>query len=211
MDVLKNYLDGLFLSVAPTDEVMRIKEELLSNMEDRYDELISDGINHNQAIGTVISAFGTIDELLEELELEEIRELYDEDGHTPPIMTKDVAINYLKTKQKLAFQIGIGVALILLGLSMMFVSTALFQPNGEEIGTGILLVFVAIGVGLLVSGGMSSSNYDNFDNGFILSQSVRQFIEAKKEAFRSSYRIGITLGVVLCVASVALFTISELF
>lgn len=67
MDVILSYLDNLFLSMPKTPEVQRAKEELLSMMEDKYNELIAEGKKENEAIGIVISEFGDISELMEEL------------------------------------------------------------------------------------------------------------------------------------------------
>lgn len=39
-------------------------------MEDHYHELMGEGKNEQEAIGRVISTFGSIDELLEELDVE---------------------------------------------------------------------------------------------------------------------------------------------
>lgn len=67
MDVILSYLDNMFLSMPKTPEVQRAKEELLSMMEDKYNELIAEGKKENEAIGIVISEFGDISELMEEL------------------------------------------------------------------------------------------------------------------------------------------------
>ena len=39
------------------------KQELWGMMEDKYNELISEGLSENEAVGTVISEFGNLDEL----------------------------------------------------------------------------------------------------------------------------------------------------
>lgn len=70
MNTIRNYLDSLFLNVPKTAETQKAKKDLLSIMEDHYYELIEEGKNENEAIGTVINEFGSIDELLAELELE---------------------------------------------------------------------------------------------------------------------------------------------
>lgn len=67
MDVILSYLDNMFLTMPKTQEVQRAKEELLSMMEDKYNELIAEGKKENEAIGIVISEFGDISELMEEL------------------------------------------------------------------------------------------------------------------------------------------------
>lgn len=53
-----------------TPEALRAKEELAGMMEDKYNELLAEGKKQNEAIGIVISEFGDISELAEELGLD---------------------------------------------------------------------------------------------------------------------------------------------
>ena len=70
METIKNYLETMFANMPNTPEVRRAKDELLSMMEDKYNELIAEGVSENAAVGTVISEFGNLDELAETLGLE---------------------------------------------------------------------------------------------------------------------------------------------
>lgn len=67
MEALKEFLDNMFRGVDETNEVLRAKAELLQMMEDKYDQLLADGKNENEAVGEVISEFGNFQELAEEL------------------------------------------------------------------------------------------------------------------------------------------------
>lgn len=67
MEAIREYLNNLFISLPETPEVLRAKAELLEMMEDKYEELIQEGKSDKEAIGTVISEFGNLEELAEEL------------------------------------------------------------------------------------------------------------------------------------------------
>ena len=67
METIRNYLETMFLNLPGTPEVMRAKMELGQMMEDKYNELISEGKSDNEAIGIVISEFGNLDELADSL------------------------------------------------------------------------------------------------------------------------------------------------
>lgn len=67
METIINYLDNMFVNFPQTPEVMRAKENLAEMMEDKYNELIQEGKMENEAIGIVISEFGNIKELADEL------------------------------------------------------------------------------------------------------------------------------------------------
>ena len=67
MDTIKSYLETMFANLPATAEVLKAKDELWGMMEDKYNELISEGKSENEAVGTVISEFGNLDELAETL------------------------------------------------------------------------------------------------------------------------------------------------
>ena len=69
MKIIEEFIDSLFSGVVETSETKQLKADLLANAEDRYEDLLSQGKSENEAIGTIISEFGTIDELMEELNL----------------------------------------------------------------------------------------------------------------------------------------------
>lgn len=67
MEAIREYLNNLFMSLPETPEVLRAKAELLEMMEDKFDELVNEGKTEKEAIGTVISEFGNLEELAQEL------------------------------------------------------------------------------------------------------------------------------------------------
>lgn len=69
METIKNYLDVMFARMPDTEQLRALKENLLLNMEEKYHELKREGKSENEAIGIVISEFGNIDELMDELEI----------------------------------------------------------------------------------------------------------------------------------------------
>lgn len=62
---IKNYVDVLFSDVPGTKKARELKEEILSNMSERFEDYISQGKTENQAYSLVISSMGDIDEMLE--------------------------------------------------------------------------------------------------------------------------------------------------
>jgi hypothetical protein len=70
MEILKNYLESMFMNLPNTAEVRRAKDELWQMMEDKYAELKDEGKSENEVIGIIISEFGNLDEIAEELGIE---------------------------------------------------------------------------------------------------------------------------------------------
>ena len=71
METIRNYLNAMFAGLPDTPEVRRAYEELAAMMEDKYTELIEEGQGENEAVGTVISEFGNLEELAQTLGIED--------------------------------------------------------------------------------------------------------------------------------------------
>ncbi len=67
MQIVKNYLDTMFQNLPKTEKVFKAKQELYQMMEDKYTELLDAGKSENEAVGTVISEFGNLDEIADSL------------------------------------------------------------------------------------------------------------------------------------------------
>lgn len=74
---LSNHLDLLFEKAPKTRKAFELKEELLANSVERYDDLIKSGATPENAYKNVINSIGNVSELfkgLEEMSLNEIKE-----------------------------------------------------------------------------------------------------------------------------------------
>ena len=99
----------MFASMPNTPEVRKAKAELLQMMEDKYNELISEGTSENAAVGTVISEFGNLDELAESLSLtKEVEVARGMESEMPRrFISLDEAKAYLSNRNKKALHFGI--------------------------------------------------------------------------------------------------------
>lgn len=101
METIKNYLETMFAKLPNTSEVINAKRELGQMMEDKYNELIADGKSENEAVGTVISEFGNLEELADELGL---KKEFNQSQQTTfeqnrRILTMDEVKSYLVTNE----------------------------------------------------------------------------------------------------------------
>ena len=216
METIRNYLDNIFSNLPKSAEIIKLKEELLSNMEVKYRELKESGKTENEAIGIVISEFGNIDELIMELGIENRKPI--ESIHT---VTMEEAENYMRDKVKYGKLIAVGVILCILAPAML-----MFTHNiiiGGVFGTEInvetleglsvipLFIFIAIAVGLFIYAGTQLDKYKYLEEDFICPLYVQQRVKVKKEEFSSNFTKLNIIGVTLCVLSpVALIGISAI-
>ena len=61
---LQQYLTVLFANVPKSRKASELKQELLSNMLERYNDYISEGKNEDEAYKLTIESIGNTDELL---------------------------------------------------------------------------------------------------------------------------------------------------
>lgn len=208
MGTLISYLDNMFATLPKTEQMRKLKEELLATMEEKYAELKREGKSENEAVGIVISEFGNIDELIQELGVSP-EELADEQER--PMLTEEQAEDFLAYKKKAGFLIGIGTAMCLAGtaLLLLFIQLAddgmlgarLEQSGGSMLGLIALFVMIVPAIGLFVYVGMKSESYSYLNEPFTLPAYVRVSVEQRHQTFLPSFRFAIIAGVCLCVLS----------
>ena len=107
METIKSYLETMFANMPNTPEVLRAKQELWGMMEDKYNELISEGLSENEAVGTVISEFGNLDELSETLGLN--RQQYNTPSDNRRCLSIEEIKKYIRAYNVKSILIAIGV------------------------------------------------------------------------------------------------------
>lgn len=174
MEIIKTYLDNLFAGLPDDERLARAKSELLSTMEDKYNSLKEDGKSENEAIGTVISEFGNIDELLEELGVSRTQQSTAPAADDAPAdntisLSDEQANTYLRIRRSSGRMIGLGVLMCLLAPASLISFSGIIGPIlGQEFGDMLalfsLFLFIAVGVTLFIVSGMRLSKYEIYEN-----------------------------------------------
>ena len=215
METIKNYLDNMFAGLPKTQHVLDLKNNILTNMEEKYNELKKQGKSENEAIGIVISEFGNIDELVNELGIHK-----DEDVNYKPIVTKEEAENYLNVKRTMGIQVGIGVLLCILAPASLILFSQLFSDGiiglgtssdvGVIIGLISLFIFITIAVGMFIYSGMNFERYKYMEDGVQLPTQVKSELQKRYESFTPTFYLSIIVGVCLIVLSPVSIFVSSL-
>ena len=235
MDTIKVYVEQMFSSLPKTTELMRLKEEILQNMEDKYNELKNDGKNENEAIGTVISEFGNINEILEEFNLNTLSEndtkkSSDSQKIKTYRMSDKQVDNYLLNNKVTRNLIAFGTMLCIFGVSLLIFVGGLASFSADFnhlkmsgpaaiLGVILLLFCVCIAVTFFIIAGSKNENFEYVDKENIaLSALSKAKVEALLSNRESLFVTKICLGVTLCILAViqllavaALFVENELF
>ena len=168
MEAIRNYLETMFLNLPNTPEVYKAKNELWQMMEDKYTELKAEGKSENEAVGTVISEFGNLDELAKDLGIEQI-------VHSTPVSNaktlplEDVK-RYIAEHSKHAFFTALGVMLCILSVCapILFDGIAGAWNMNEDamsaLGVCLMFVLIAIAVGLFIYSGVMIGKWKYLQN-----------------------------------------------
>ncbi|MCB2296316.1 permease prefix domain 1-containing protein [Clostridium tagluense] len=216
MDTIKNYLDNMFKVLPNTSQMVKLKNDLLCNMEEKYKEHKDDGKSENEAIGIVISEFGNIDELIDELGIE-----YKKDGVILKTITQEEADSFMAAKKASGLLVGIGVSLCIIATAMLILITTL-TDNGtigkslpkdftDMFGIIALLLLIVPAVALFIYSGMKLEKYKYLQKDFDLPLHVKAIIEQKRNAFASTHMVSVIVGVCLCIISPVVIFVASAF
>ena len=209
METIKAYIETMFKGVDATSEILDLKEEISSNMQERYEELKKQGKSENESVGTVISEFGNIDELLSEMGY--ASEILDNDNEEKvPMISREEVLEYVKDSKTLGKRVGLGVAIILCTLAIINLleggSELLRWGFGTDRGllTGIILMAgIIIAVGLFVYFGLKMEKYTMIEKKEVqLDSTTTRFIKEEYKVKREKYIVRHAIGIVLCIAAV---------
>jgi len=211
METISVYLDNMFASLPRTAELQRLKQELLSGMEEKYRELKLAGKSENEAIGIVISEFGNIEELTAELDMAS----NEPELSQQPVLTEEEVYAYTEAKRIAGLSTGIGIVLCASGLALLLVLDALFGGNslmtesgsfelGTVLGMFCMSALVAAAVAMFIASGMRLSRFKHLEQGFQLPYALKLELQQRQSHYAPTYRFALISGVCLCVLSPAL-------
>ncbi len=66
MEAIRNYVEALFAILPQREEVLRVKTDMLANLEDKFRALLDEGRNEEEATGIVLASIGSGEELREQ-------------------------------------------------------------------------------------------------------------------------------------------------
>ncbi len=126
---IKNYVDGLFYDIPSSKKSEEIKEELIANLIDRYNEYLAEGKTESQSFTLAVSSMGDVDELLKELE----------------VVSNDKEKKLYYEKRK-----GIHIAIAVFLYITAVITVIIFGDKYETLAPAGLLLIVAIATSLLI-------------------------------------------------------------
>lgn len=217
MEIILNYLESMFSELADTGEVRRVKQEMAFMMEEKYTALKAEGKSENEAIGTVIAEFGSVDELICELGIDKSKKSQESCySHTEGMfsgrrVTKEECRTYIASMERLSQGIGAGVMLILVSLIFPVMGEEIFgEERGSALGVVLMFVLIAAAVVLFIINGVAMSRFDYLKKeNLSLDESAIRMLEDMQQKDRPQFASKIAVGVLLCILSVIPVILNE--
>lgn len=143
---IRNHVETLFKDAPRSKRAYDLKEELISNLQDKFQDIMQEGKSEPEAYNTVIAGIGDIDELINDLE------------KTNPMNTQAVEANRKKT----AFIVSLCVGLYILTLIAVIILDEFNMPDLVTASTFFILA--GIPTCLLIYHFMSRPRYVKADD-----------------------------------------------
>lgn len=168
---LRNHVDSLFENAPKTQKAFELKEEIFTNLKDKYNDLIDKGAKPEEAYEIIIQSIGDVDELISGLK-------------DPGTVNRDEEIR--QNAKKSAKLVALSTALYILSPVFIIGLAALRQPI---LGLVLMLCCVAIATAIVVYNNNVYRKPEKLDDTMVEEfktwQAENKVKEKKKEAYSS--------------------------
>jgi hypothetical protein len=144
---LRRRLDELFENAPKTRRAYELKEELLANLTDKYNDLVASGKSEDEAVNIAIAGIGDVDEL--------IKGLGESDVLNNEKMQKD--------REKRALVTSISVGLYIMSIVVLILCVTVLGLSGE-VSVCLMFTIIAIATSLIVYNSISRPKYVKADD-----------------------------------------------
>ncbi|MGN1206404.1 MAG: permease prefix domain 1-containing protein [Eubacterium sp.] len=214
MEAIKEYLSNMFLNLPETPQVLRAKAELMEMMEDKYEELIEQGMSEKEAVGTVISEFGNLDELAEELGIGDFIKK-EEEGEEKKSRHAERRWGLEETKGYLSFAkiharyIALGVLLCIWGPFVESIMEGAIDQGyigtlvGGLVGNVCMFLMIGVAVVLFVLASTRTKEYGKINRYTIaLEEEAAAYVRENQKIDEKRRVLTTCIGIFLCIFSV---------
>ncbi len=209
METIKSYLDNIFGPLPQTHEILRLKQDLLNDMEAKYTELRQYGRTENEAIGTVIAEFGNIDELIKEMNITAPPQ---GESSTDVVIPHDEVREYIAQFIKSKNLSANGVLLILIGVSVMIwmYGNLGFVHFSDTFPIIALFVFLIPAVGMFIKSDLKSARYKHIEDGtFAIDMRTKNLLTSEYDVLAAKRTSSLILGVTLILLGAVVVIVSS--
>jgi len=167
---LRSYVESMFENAPKTRKAFELREEIFSNLKEKYDDLVAKGAVPEEAYQIVIGSIGDVDELIGSLR----------DAGSPEYV-EDIQ----KNKKLYAKYVAISATLYILSPVLLIALGAL--ANAPVVGVVCMLTLIAIATGLILYGRSVYGKYEKIDDTMVEEFKQWQMENKQKEQKQEAY------------------------
>jgi len=138
-DKLRRYVEDLFEETTPTKKSVELKEEMIQNLQDKYNDLLQDGKTPEAAFNIAVVGIGDVRTLLIDIE-------------------KDAQPDE-KARRKSAMFTAIAVMLYIVSVLPVIILSTITGRADPILGVVMMFIIVAAATGLLIYNSMTKPKY----------------------------------------------------
>lgn len=198
-DKLRAYVENLFRDAPNTKQIVEIKEEIIQNTEERYDDLIREGKTPEAAYNIAIAGIGDVSELIRNVCSSTAADpgtTYAAPGQ--PFYTKE---EIERDNKKSGILLSISVMLYILSvLPPIFFSNSHLE---DTVGIGLMFLMIAVATGIIIYRSKTKLRYIKSDDTVV--ENFKEWNREKEE--RKTLRKSIE-SAMWCITLVIYFVIS---
>ncbi len=166
---LRVTVERLFADAPKTRRAMELQEELLGNLNEKFSDLIAQGISEEEALKNVVNGIGDVDELIRGLKETDVMD------HS----------EVQRQRKKTATIVTSALALIMLGVLVLILGVAALHLN-PVIMTVIMIAMVVAASCMLVYHFLSRPKYVKADDTLVEEFKQWKSVSSRNEALRKS-------------------------
>jgi len=174
-DKLRKYIDTLFAETIPTRKSVELKEEMIQNLHDKYNDLISEGKTDEAAYNIAVAGIGDVSDLLKELENDD----------SSPVYVQDME-EMEKARRKSAMLTAIAIMMYIVSFVPLMILSMVDSPFQDVLGAPLMFVIVAGATGLLVYNNMTKPKYIKRQDSMVEEFREWQSDEKDRKTFRKA-------------------------
>lgn len=183
---IRNYIENAFANVSNTKKIQELKDELYSNLVDKYQDQLSSGKSENESYNNAIASIGDIQELVESVNVP---------SPLQPISQAE--------RKRSAILVSVAVMLYILSPMILILFDEFF--HSETIGLFLMFILIAVATGLLIYNNMTKPTYQKSDETLVEEFKEWKGHSSNKKAALRSFKSGFWGIVVLIYLFISFF------
>lgn len=204
METIRSYIEEMFKGLPKTKEVVEMRLNIQDHMEEKFQELVKEGIREADASKQVINEFGDMEEIMKELNLQQ-------EDYMKNYISQEAIEQYLKWKKFFSILIGSGVVIIInaMGIYPLILYGLGNNKMSTIIATLIFFILIAIGVVIFILAGIRETDETKILEEGEVDALLKKQMQMKQKENRLLYSILIAIGVILCIMAVGMYMLIE--